>query len=94
MLQPLDGPGVYKSQSVTTSPVEVKVGGSALSERKVITIQPTDGSVWYGYDNSVTSNSGTKIFKGQWIQLEASDSLPVWLVADSGTVDVRITEVA
>ena len=95
MLQPLDGPGVYGTLSVTDTPQEVKKDATALDERKVITIQPSDGVVWYGYNNSVSSSTGTKIHKNQWIQIEASESLPVWIVADTGeTVDVRITEVS
>lgn len=95
MYQPCDGPGVYGSISVGDStPVEVKIGGSVLAERKVITIQPIDGIVYYGYDNSVTSSTGTKIFKGQYLPLENSEDLTVYLISDSGTVDVRITEVA
>ena len=95
MLHPLDGPGVYKAISVTDTPQEVKVGASVASERKVITLQPTDGIIYYGYDNSVDHITGTKIFKGQWIQIEAGEQLPVWVVAFTGdTVDVRITEVS
>jgi len=90
----LNGPGVYTNLSVTTTPSEVKVGGSALSDRQVVTMQPLDGDIYYGYDNSVSSTTGTKIYKGQYILLESTDSLPVWIVAGSGTVDVRITEVA
>lgn len=91
---PLDGPAVHGTLSVTTSPSEVKVGASVLSERKVITIQPTDGVVYFGYSNTVTSSTGTKIFKGQVYPLEAGEALPVWVVSASGTVNVRITEVA
>lgn len=93
MLLPLDGPGVYGVITVTTTPQEVKVGSSALDERKVLTIQPTDGHIYYGYSNTVSSTTGTKIHKGQWIQLEASDRLPVWVVSQ-GSVNVRITEVS
>lgn len=95
MIQPLDGPGVYKALSVTDTPQEVKFGAAAASERKVITIQPTDGVIYYGYSNVVDDTTGTKIFKGQWIMIEAGEFLPVWVVAASGgTVDVRITEVS
>ena len=94
MLQPLDGPGAYGAKTVTTTPQEVKVGGAVLDERKVITIQPTDGVIYYGYDNGVTESTGTKIFKGQWIMLEASDKLPVWIRSETGSVNVRITEVS
>lgn len=95
MLLPLDGPGVYDNISVTDTAQEVKVGASVLEERKVITLQPLDGVIYYGYDSSVDDTNGTKVFKGQWIQLEASDRLPVWVVAATGdTVDTRITEVS
>lgn len=91
---PLNGPGTQTSISVSTTPVEVKVGASRFDQRYVITIQPLDGDVYFGYDSgTLTSSTGTKIFQGQYFPLEASDSLPVYVVADSGTVDVRITEV-
>lgn len=94
-LLPLDGPGVYDNISVTDTPSEVKVGASVLVERKIVTIQPTDGVVYFGYDNSVSSTNGTKIYKNQIMFLEAGDLLPVWIVAETGeTVDVRITEVS
>lgn len=93
MFLPLDGPGVSGSLNVTTSAAELKVNASALEDRKVVTIQPLDGDVYFGYDSSVTSSTGTKVFKGQYFPLEAGDQLTVYLVADSGTVDVRITEV-
>lgn len=94
MLLPLDGPAVYGFLNVTTTAVEVKVGASVHTDRKVITIQPIDGEVYFGYDSSVTSSTGTKIFKGQVYPLEAGELLPVWIVAASGTINVRITEVA
>lgn len=93
MLNPLDGPGVYAAKTVTSTPQEVKVAGTVLEERKVVTIQPTDGDIWFGYDDSVSSTTGTRIYQGQFIQLEASDSLPVWIVS-GGSVNVRITEVS
>ena len=93
MLQPLDGPGINGNISVTTTPSEARVGGTTLEDRAVITVQPIDGVIYYGYDNSVSSTNGTKIFKGQIIPFEAGPELPIFLVAESGTVDVRITEV-
>ena len=90
----LNGPGTQGALSVTTTAVEVKVGAQPLDQRAVITIQPLDGVVYYGYDAGVTSSTGTKIFKGQIYPLEATHQLPVYVVAESGTVDVRITEVS
>lgn len=90
----INGPGVYSSQSVTTSAAELKVGASPLGERKVVSIQPIDGEVYYGFDGSVTSSNGTKIFKGEKFFLECGSKLPIYLVAASGTVDTRIAEYA
>lgn len=94
MLRQLDGPAENGALSVTTTPIELKVGAQVLSKRKVVTIQPLDDDVYFGYSNTVTSSTGTKVFEGQFFPLEAGDQLGVWLVAASGTVDVRITEVS
>jgi len=95
MLLPLDGPAVFAAISVTDVPSQVKVGALVLEERQVLTLQPTNGHIYYGYNNTVSSTTGTKIYKSQWIQIEASEKLPVWVVADpTKTVDVRITEVS
>lgn len=95
MIQPLDGPAKYKNITVTDTAQEVKVDASVLEERKVVTIQPLGGPVWFGYDSSVTTTTGTKIFRGQFLHLEASYRLPVWVIADTGdSIDVRITEVS
>lgn len=90
----LDGPATYGALSVTTSAQEVKVGASALDERKVITIQPLNGDLYMGYDNSVTASTGTKIYQGQVYAMEATEKLLVFIVASTGTVDVRITEIS
>lgn len=90
---PVNGPSTYGALSVTTSATEVKVGASALEERIVVSIQPLDGDVFLGYDNSVTTSTGTKIFKGQYVELERTNTVALWLIA-AATVDVRIAELA
>jgi len=94
MLLQLDGPAVYGALNVTTTAQEVKVGTSPIVERKVVTIQPLDGDLYFGYDSSVTTSNGTKIFQGQVYALEASDLLTIFVIAEAGTIDVRITEVS
>lgn len=93
MYQPCDGPAVYKNLSVSTA-TEVRVGATPLQERKLVTVQPIDGDVYFGYDNSVTTSTGTLIYQGTVYPIEVSDKLPVYVIAATGTVDVRITEVA
>lgn len=93
MYLPLDGPSENGAVTVTGTASELKVGASRLSERVVVTMQPLDGAIYFGFSNSVTSSTGTKVFKGQYFSLEAGESEQVWLVADPGeSVDVRISE--
>ena len=93
MYLPLDGPAVYGSKSVTTTPQELKVNASVLDKRKFVTMQPIDGDIYFGYSSSVTTSTGTKVFKGQFFPMEATDSLPIYIVS-AGTVDTRIAEIA
>lgn len=93
MFQPLDGPAVYGSFTATTTASQLKVGASPLEERKVASIQPIDGDVYFGYDNSVTTSTGTKIFQGQYFPFEAGEDLQIWIIAAS-TINCRITEVS
>lgn len=92
MYIPLNGPSVNSAISVGTTAVEVKVGPTVLEERVVVTIQPLDGVVYFGFTPSTTSTNGTKVFKGQYFSLEASDLETVYIVSETGTVDVRISE--
>lgn len=95
MYIPLNGPAVYGNIIANSTSIEVKIGASPLEERTVITIQPLDGNIYYGYDSSVTTSNGTKIYKGQVHTLEATDQLAVWIVSETGTnTNVRVTEVS
>ena len=89
----LDGPSVNGGVSITDTASELKVGASRLEGRIVVSIQPLDGVVYFGFSNGVTASNGTKVFKGQYFSLEAGESEEVWLIAESGeTVNVRISE--
>lgn len=77
--------------SVTTSAIEAKVGGSKLSNRKVVVITPTNGTVYWGGSNAVTTATGTPIFKNQSLTVTATDLVAVWLIS-AGTVNVRVVE--
>ena len=92
MYQPIDGPSFYGALSVGTSPVLLKVGASVYTERSVVSFQPTNGIIYYGFDASVTSSTGTKVYQDQIIWLEAAAANDIYLVAASGTINVRITE--
>ena len=92
MYLPVNGPVAYGAVSVSTSATELKVGASALDERKVIMIQAQGSSIYIGFDNAVTTSTGMELRKRQTITLEAGSEMTVYAIADSGTIDVRIWE--
>ena len=100
MLQPLDGPSKsFKLSAVgIATPVQVKAGASAFEERKVITLQSNGNFYIYFADEAETPNAATVAANG-FIQYknakesyEASDTQIVFVLAVTGTVDIRGAE--
>ena len=77
--------------SIATTAAEAKAGASRLTNRKFISITPTNGTVYWGSANTVTIANGTPIFKNQCVTMAFTDNVAVWLIA-AGTTDVRIVE--
>jgi hypothetical protein len=100
MYQPLDGPSAQiKLTAVdTVTPVEVKVGASALSERAVITMQPNGNMKVYFADGTTVPDAATVAangldhFKSAKETYEAGEKQKVYVLAVSGTIDVVIVE--
>lgn len=86
----LAGSGVQGAIALSTSAVEAKVGGSRVSSRKCLSIQPTNGVIYWGYLNTVTTTTGSPIFKNQSKTFAIGDA-PIYIIA-AGSVDVRVTE--
>jgi hypothetical protein len=99
MLQPLDGPSLQGSLSVTASTVvELKVGINPYPERKVLTIQP-NGKIYifFGEDSTIPSVSdlqtkGFTHFKDALHTYEATATQRVYVLSVAGTVSVKIAE--
>jgi hypothetical protein len=94
MYQPVDGPVIYASVSVGTTAVELKVGGSAQQDRKMMLIQSQGNHIYIGTDSSVTTANGIKLAKDQIIPIEAGTMVQIFAIASSGTIDVRIWEMS
>jgi hypothetical protein len=92
MYQPLNGPAVQGSISVGVTPVEIKVGISAATDRISITFQPVGGDIYYGYISGVDTTTGFLVRSESVVFLEAGDTLPIYAVSASGTVNVRVAE--
>jgi hypothetical protein len=87
--------GVYGNLALTTggTTYEAKVGGSRLANRKLLSITALDDMYW-GYDSSVTTSTGTPLVKNQQIIFSAdpNSTFQVWLVASANSKNARITE--
>jgi len=93
----LIGPGVEGALTVGTTAVEVKVGGSPLTTRKLVTVYNNSNStIYWGYTSGVTTTTGTPIFKnqtGRW-DISAETNAKIYLIAGSAGNNTRITESA
>ena len=79
--------------SVTTTAAEVLA--SPLSGRREVTIQNEGNSaVYLGSSASVTSANGVKISKNSSATFEFGEDIDIFMIADSGSQDVRFLEAA
>lgn len=86
--------GIYTVITVGVIPVELKVGVTALKNRDSLILQPKGNGIFYAFDNLVTPLTGIKLFKDQMIALDVTDSISIYAVTASGTVDIVVQEVA
>lgn len=88
--------GLQGNLTLTTAntPYEVKVGASALSNRSVITILPMDADMYWGYDNTVSTSTGTPLYRHQFIEfdLNKSSNAKIYLVCANASRNARVTE--
>jgi hypothetical protein len=84
------------SLTLANTAYEVKIGGSPLTNRSIVTVMPTDGDMYWGYDNTVTNTTGTPLFKNQFItfELDRSNTAKIFLYSTMATKNARITESA
>jgi hypothetical protein len=87
------GTGTQAALTVGTSSVQVKVGGSPLVNRKIVTLFNNGNStIYWGWSIGVTTATGTPIFKNQQISWSVSSTQLVFVIAGSAGNDTRITE--
>lgn len=85
---------VYTELNVGTTAVEVRVGGANLKGRQLVHMLPKDNEVYWGYDNTVTITTGTRVFKNQLVTIPIGDELSIWLIANGPDKKVNIAELA
>lgn len=86
---------IYDVKDVTTSVSLLAVGIANQEGRRSITIQPKGKTIWYGYDNTVTSgNSGNgfKLTSNSFATIELSEDQEIYAVTSSGIAKVTVAE--
>lgn len=87
--------GVQGNLNLITAGVayQAKVGASPIANLKCLTITALDDMFW-GYTNTVTTSTGTPIFKNQTItfDVDPNSSFTIYLVASANNKNARITE--
>ena len=86
---------VYGNKTVTTSAAAVRVGGSNLANRKVITILNNGNkTIYWGFDASVTTSNGTPLVAAQQGTWNIGAAITIFMISSSGSQDVRVAEMA
>lgn len=92
----LNSGGVQAAISIVSTDAPVKVcvsGGANLPDRQLVTVTPTNGDIFFGYEDTVTVATGTPICEGQTLAISAGDCVDLYIVtASTVAIDVRITE--
>ncbi len=83
--------GVHGAITVTNSASLAKVGGSVLADRKLLFLIPTDGTIYWGFTNTVSTSNGFPLFKNQPLILPVSDLVTIYLIS-AASVNVRCVE--
>lgn len=85
--------GTNGAITVSTSSIEAKVGVSALSNRKNLTVYNNgNNTIYWGYSSGVTTSNGTPIYKDQFVSWDIGPNTSVYLIASSGSNNIRISE--
>lgn len=88
--------GAYGALSIPTAntPVEAKVGGSRLSNRKTLIIVIESNGVFWGLDSSVTTSTGLPTANNQILTfaIDPDSTFQVWLVGSANSKNAHIAE--
>lgn len=81
----------FRAQSVTTTAAQALGAASALTNRKFIQITPTNGTIFWGTSNAVTTANGTPLLTNQTLTVAFGTNVQLWVIS-AGTVDTRVLE--
>lgn len=82
---------VQEEITIGTTQVEALTTGTDIAEREIVRIYNKGNQTVYFGPTGVTSTSGEPLRKNQWIEI-AIRNQSVFLITDSGTADVIVTD--
>lgn len=89
----LNTSAAYGALTVSTSPVEARVGSSRLANRKsLIIFNNSTVTLYWGFDTGVNANNGMPLLANSYVTISVGQDIPVYLIASSGSRNVRIVE--
>jgi hypothetical protein len=74
--------GVNGQITFTNTPVEIKVGGSRYTSRRVVMFQALSAGTYWGFSASTSSTNGFPIATGQTVSLSIGD-VAIYVVGSS-----------
>lgn len=91
----LDNSGAQGAISVTSSAVAVRAAGSNLANRKSVSAYNNSAlTLYWGVTSGVTTSTGIPLKPGQYTSWNAGPNTTIYLIAASGTNNVRVVEIA
>lgn len=77
--------------SVSTSEVEIKVGGTREARRQLVLISHGSNTTLYVGPTGVTTSTGIPVFKDQIVSLPVGDTA-IYAISSGGTHTLRVWE--
>lgn len=91
----LNHSGVQGAVTVTTTATAANVSGSNLADRKRLTILNNSSvTLYWGFTSGVTTSTGTPLPPTQLISDAWGPNTTIYLIAASGSREIRVTEAA
>lgn len=90
----LNNSGLTAEVTVGTSAVPLYVGGSNLTDRQTLILQPKNDNIFIGYTSGVTTTTGLRLFKDQVISLPVGDQITVFAISTGSGRAIIVQELS
>lgn len=89
----VDNGGVSGAISVSTTAIAVRASSSNLTNRKNLTFYNNGTqTLYWGYSSGVTPSTGIPLMVGQFVSGDWGPNTTIYLIAGSGSHNVRVAE--